>query len=246
MSPSPDQAVLDRRAFTALGLGALGAVALGFWAVPAGQSAGSEFRHRPPGAGGLRQGGQTDPASAERRFLAQCIRCGQCAVPCPEQTVGEDRRRAIRFYGIASGPLAGTPFIAPRQAPCLMCVDVPCVRACPTGALDPALEQIAEARMGTACIVDRAGCLALQGLRCEVCYDRCPVRGHALTLERQLNARTGVHTVLEPVVHPEACTGCGICEHVCPRDEAVIKVVRRIPAPRDGDGFYQFKGTRPG
>ena len=28
-----------------------------------------------------------------------------------------------------------------------------------------------------------------------------------------------------PLVHSDACTGCGICEKVCPTDEAAIKVV---------------------
>jgi ferredoxin-type protein NapG len=236
---------LNRREFTVLGLSALGTTALGFWAASTTSSTAASLPHRPPGAGRLWRGGNTDPGAAERRFLEQCIRCGQCAAPCPEQAIAGRVEKAIRFHGVEAGAQAGTPFIAPRLAPCLMCVDLPCVRACPTGALDPELTDIAEARMGVAVIVDREGCLALQGLRCEVCYARCPARGTAITLERRVNPRTGVHAVFEPVVHKEACTGCGVCEQACPREEAVIKVGRLVPSRRDSDRFYQFKEPRP-
>jgi ferredoxin-type protein NapG len=236
---------ISRREFTQFGLGALSAGALAFWATSATRAQAGSFHHRPPGAGGARRGGTEDGAVAEARFLEQCVRCGQCAGPCPEQAFAGDRRKAIQFRGVDAGPLAGTPFIEPRRAPCLMCVEVPCVKACPTGALDPRLTNINDARMGTACIVDREGCLAIQGLRCEVCYTHCPVRNHAITLERTVNPRTSKHAILEPVVRKEACTGCGICEHVCPREETVIKVGSFIPAARDSDRFYQFKGTKP-
>jgi ferredoxin-type protein NapG len=93
--------------------------------------------------------------------------------------------------------------------------------------------------------VDREGCLAIQGLRCEVCFNRCPLRGQAITLEKIVNERTQRHAILEPVVHKDACTGCGICEQVCIREEPVIKVGRFIPAPRDGDQFYDLKPTKP-
>jgi len=237
---------LSRRHFTALGLATLGTAALGLWAgsSKSGAESASNFQHRPPGAGGLMRGGQADPAKAEEDFLAKCVRCGQCAGPCPDQEFDGQRRKAIQSHGVQAGPQAGTPYIAPRTAPCLMCVDVPCVKACPTGALDPRLTDINDTRMGTACIVDREGCLAIQGLRCEVCYDRCPLRGVAITLQHTVNERTQRHAILEPVVHKEACTGCGICERVCIREEPVIKVIRHIPVARDSDRFYELRPTK--
>jgi ferredoxin-type protein NapG len=78
--------------------------------------------------------------------------------------------------------------------------------------------------MGLAVVSDQESCIAFQGLRCEVCFNVCPARGKAITLDRQHNARTGKHAMFIPVVHSDACTGCGKCEHACILDEAAIKV----------------------
>jgi len=72
----------------------------------------------------------------------------------------------------------GTPYFEARTGPCEMCEDIPCVAACPTGALDHALTDITKAR-----------------LRCEVCFNVCPVRGKAITLELQHNKRSGKHAL---------------------------------------------------
>ena len=36
--------------------------------------------------------------------------------------------------------------------------------------------------------------------------------------------------MLRPVIKPEKCTGCGICEKVCPTDKAAIRIVDRESA----------------
>jgi len=54
-----------------------------------------------------------------------------------------------------------------------MCEDIPCVAACPTGALDKQLKKIVDARMGLAVLIDHENCLNWQGLRCDVCYRVC-------------------------------------------------------------------------
>ena len=118
----------------------------------------------------------------------------------------------------------GTPWFEARSVPCEMCEDIPCVKACPTGALDPGLTKIDKARMGLAVIVDQENCLAFRGLRCEVCFNVCPVRGKAITLEMHHNVRSGKHAMFIPEVHSSDCTGCGKCEHACVLDEAAIKV----------------------
>jgi len=41
----------------------------------------------------------------------------------------------------------------------------------------------------------------------------------------QRNARTGKHAMFLPVVHSEACTGCGKCERACVLETAAIKVL---------------------
>jgi ferredoxin-type protein NapG len=40
----------------------------------------------------------------------------------------------------------------------------------------------------------------------------------------QHNARSGKHALFIPVVHSDACTGCGLCERACILEQAAIKV----------------------
>ena len=87
-----------------------------------------------------------------------------------------------------------------------------------------ALTEINESRMGLAVVVDQEACIAFQGLRCEVCFNVCPIRGKAITLDYQHNSRSGKHALFIPVVHSNACTGCGKCEKACILDEAAVKV----------------------
>ncbi|MCV5333609.1 4Fe-4S dicluster domain-containing protein, partial [Escherichia coli] len=87
--------------------------------------------------------------------------------------------------------------------------DIPCVVACPSGALDPKLTDIDDARMGTAVLIDHETCLNWQGLRCDVCYRVCPLIDEAITLEMVHNDRTGYHAKLIPTVNSQVCTGCG-------------------------------------
>lgn len=106
-----------------------------------------------------------------------------------------------------------------------MCEDIPCVPICPTGALSHELTDINKARMGLAVVSDHETCVAYLGLRCEVCFNVCPIRGKAITLEEEHNVRTGKHARFLPVVHSEHCTGCGKCEEACILQEAAIRVL---------------------
>ncbi len=160
---------------------------------------------RPPGA------------LPEDRFLGACIRCGLCVRDCPYNTLDLAR--------LGDGPATGTPYFNARRVPCEMCEDIPCVKACPTGALDHQLTDINKAKMGVAVLVDQENCLNFLGLRCDVCYRVCPAIDKAITLETQHNLRSGRHTMFLPTVHAEACTGCGKCEKSCVLEEAAIKVL---------------------
>ena len=116
----------------------------------------------------------------------------------------------------------GTPYFVARETPCFMCEDVPCARACPTGALDREIPDIGAASMGVAVLVDDENCLNYHGLHCSICYRVCPIRDEAITLEE--------HVIegklrLIPTVHSDKCTGCGTCEKQCVLREAAIKVL---------------------
>jgi ferredoxin-type protein NapG len=158
-------------------------------------------------------------ALPEDAFLGACVRCGLCVRDCPYDT--------LRLAKLGEPVALGTPYFIAREVPCEMCEDIPCVKACPTGALDPDLTDIDDARMGVAVLIDQETCLNYLGLRCDVCYRVCPVLGEAITLERLHNPRTGKHAMFIPTVHSDHCTGCGKCERSCVLEEAAIKVLPR-------------------
>jgi ferredoxin-type protein NapG len=159
---------------------------------------------RPPGAGD------------EKEFQGACIRCGLCVRDCPFDT--------LKLAELGDAVALGTPYFTARDVPCEMCDDIPCIKACPTSALDHDLTDIDKSRMGLAVVVDQEACIAFKGLRCEVCFNVCPIRNKAISLNYQHNERSGKHALFIPVVHSDACTGCGKCEKACILDEAAIKV----------------------
>lgn len=158
----------------------------------------------------------------EEDFLAKCIRCGLCVRDCPYDT--------LRLAELGEQVSLGTPYFEARDVPCEMCEDIPCVVACPTGALNHSLTDINDSRMGLAVLIDQEACIAFQGLRCEVCFNVCPVKGDAITLDYRHNERSGKHALFTPIVHSDSCTGCGKCEEACILDEAAIKVMPRTLA----------------
>jgi len=160
---------------------------------------------RPPGA------------LPEIKFQGACLRCGQCVRSCPY--------KILHLAKLGEEIPTGTPFFIARQDFCRMCEDMPCIRACPSGALSQSLPIIYEAKMGLAVLLDHENCLNHLGLRCDVCYRACPLIDKAITLDVQVNRRSGVHTLFIPVVHSKYCTGCGKCEHSCVLDNAAIKVL---------------------
>ena len=203
----PDAASLARRQFltdtlkTACAVGLLGA---GVALYSKQARALPPLAIRPPGALG------------EADFQGACIRCGLCVRDCPPQI--------LELAKLEHEVATGTPYFVARTSPCEMCVDIPCVKACPTGALDHKLTDIAKAKMGLAVLVDHETCLNFLGLRCDVCYRVCPLIDKAITLEALHNQRTSRHAVFQPTVHSDACTGCGMCEKACVLDEAAIRV----------------------
>lgn len=80
----------------------------------------------------------------------------------------------------------------------------------------PAIRTISEEAPPLALILDRF-CLAWQGTFCSVCSERCPVEA-AITTEQG-----------KPRVNPDLCTGCKICQDVCPAPKNAVFLVARKP-----------------
>ncbi|RLC29274.1 MAG: ferredoxin-type protein NapG [Deltaproteobacteria bacterium] len=182
----------------------------------------------------------------EPDFLKTCIKCGMCVQACHfrdsnvmknnDGDITGARPPTLKLAKPGDNLPIGTPFFIARDVPCFMCDDIPCVPVCPSGALDitkvsrkvekepePVLD-INMAKMGLA-IVDTTNCIAFWGIQCDACYRACPILDKAITLEYKKNERTGKHAYLEPVVHSEFCTGCGLCELACVTDKPAIFVL---------------------
>lgn len=163
---------------------------------------------RPPGA------------ADEQDFLSKCIKCGRCMEACPFKSIIPDQGT----YGF--GSTVGTPTFDMREQSCHVCEDFPCIEACPTGALLPVASRDV-ARIGTA-VIKRDLCIAVQGMRCEVCYRECPFIDQAITIDYHMREQDDLHAVFEPIVNPVHCTGCGICVQRCvvSEPEVAIEIVR--------------------
>jgi ferredoxin-type protein NapG len=129
----------------------------------------------------------------EGEFLSLCIKCQKCREVCPTGAIVS----VVMTEDVAS---AGTPRLSFRLGYCSLCLK--CILACPTGALRPVEKETV--KLGVA-EIDKDSCIAWNWRGCTSCYKKCPVEG-ALTLD---NAK-------RPSVDASKCTGCGLCEYVCP------------------------------
>lgn len=222
-----EETISDRRDFIldmarSVGLAALG----GFiWSAYIDEVTASPLILRPPGA------------LEENDFLRTCIKCGLCVEACPYDT--------LLLAKPGDHKPIGTPYFVPRDIPCYMCTDIPCVPVCPTGALDEdsvttdGKLDINSADMGLA-VVDEENCVAFWGIQCDACYRACPLLGDAITIEYQKNLRTGKHAFMKPIVHSDACTGCGLCEKACiTKKPAIFILPREIAQGEVGEHYIK-------
>jgi ferredoxin-type protein NapG len=145
---------------------------------------GAERRLRPPGA------------LPEVAFLAACTRCDLCIEACPPF--------ALRRVPVDEGLAAGTPYIDVTLQACTACPDMPCAKACPTGALTLPPEGWTGYRLAAIEFVPER-CVTFKGVRCEACVEACPVGERALALDADGH----------PVLKAEGCVGCGVCVRAC-------------------------------
>lgn len=151
---------------------------------------------RPPGA------------LPEEAFLDACIGCGQCANVCPN--------KCISLRGLEAGlEHLITPVISARAKGCILCMA--CTQVCPTEALqkiEPSDEGMHQVKMGVA-VVSFDVCYSYAGRTCGVCYRACPLPGEAM--------RLGLMET--PIIDPDYCTGCGLCEQSCVHMPQAIRVI---------------------
>ncbi|MBI4912685.1 MAG: 4Fe-4S dicluster domain-containing protein [Acidobacteria bacterium] len=163
----------------------------------------------------------------EFEFLTACTRCDKCIKACPQDS--------IRKAGGGAGLGVNTPYLEVRSMPCFLCTDLPCIPACPDGALlwptrtlasGEVLDGPRAVKMGTARILEDL-CLTFSGEDkepqvCRTCVDRCPYPGVAIAIPD-----TEDGSVPHPRVIEECCTGCGLCVFGCPTPKAAIIVEPR-------------------
>jgi len=134
-------------------------------------------------------------------FLATCERSGACVRACPAN--------AIRRFE------DGTPYISPAEQPCVICTDLACLSACPSGALRP----VPPTALGMGIArVDDALCLRSQEVDCRSCVESCPLLDWGIrVLDVRLDGRI--------LVDEATCVGCGCCERACPTEPRAMVVV---------------------
>ncbi len=232
----------SRRDFIATSFQSVGLATVGslLWAGYGDLTKKSPLVLRPPGA------------LNEKDFLSACIKCDLCSIACKNRDTNIDlktglsKEPTIKVAKAGGNTLIGTPYFTPRDIPCYMCEDIPCAKACPSGALDMKTlldknnkANINNSSMGLA-VIHKESCIAFWGIQCDACYRVCPLMDDALTLEYKRNKRTGKHSYLLPVVNSNSCTGCGLCEQACISEKSAIVVLPdKISKGRAGDHYVK-------
>lgn len=188
--------------------GLLAGTAAGLLAVPLWRLGALAGAGRDPGL--LRPPGSLD----EDRFLARCIRCGQCMRACPSNII----QPALLQSGVQGLWSPVLDYRLGRSGCQINCVT--CGNVCPTAAIRPlSLEEkhgagnFAErgpVRLGTA-FVDRTRCLPwAMGRPCIVCQEVCPVSPKAISTRLAFEPLSGGVAAVRQVQGRELTLGAGL------------------------------------
>jgi len=188
---SSEKLKIDRRNFLKYSTLGLMALAAGGGVLFSPYVLKAENRLRPPGA------------IPEKEFLALCIKCGQCLQVCPYHS--------IKLSDIGKGHGLGTPYIDANERGCYACEAVPCVLACPSGALDHHTEKATDIKMGIAVLASPRTCLSVKRQPVPKGYDE----KMKIFLSKQTNVTKYEDKMLEKFDSFEG-KPCTLCADMCP------------------------------
>ncbi len=155
------------------------------------------------------------PPGATPKFAETCTRCYACVAVCPT--------RIIRIKtGGGLNELFMPELCFDRGACEEFCNR--CTQVCPTGAIRVLAENAKRHRKIGEAQINRDACLSwTDDEYCMVCDEYCPYSAIA--------THTKGNGIPCPEMIPEACRGCGACEHNCPavRDGKAILVSALTP-----------------
>ena len=103
------------------------------------------------------------------------------------------------------------------------------------------MEARADVHMGTA-VIEEDLCIALQGMRCEVCYRVCPLIDEAMTIDYRMREGDAIHAVFAPRIDREKCVGCGLCVERCVVGEPRV-AIRIVADPDQVQAALDRKGA---
>jgi len=177
----------------------------------------------------------------EDEFLKRCLACGLCMKVCPTGGLHPT---------LVEAGLEGlwTPRLVPQIGYCDYNCNL-CGQVCPTEAIAPlSLDEKHATNIGLASF-DVTRCIPYAyGRDCMVCEEHCPIPDKAIySIDVEIVDRSGQKlTIKQPHVDPEKCTGCGVCEYVCPfEDRPGIRVTSANESRHPADPGRRPLGNQP-